>query len=330
MAQILPECTTVFIFVKNYFTCARDGSAGARRVVPTTRTATNFAAGVVTTRDFERSIDAAPSAHAAHDSLTTGARVFLPLEKNSDMFIATERQGGVMSTPTAGARTAVILGGTSGIGKEIVISLAGQGMTVYFSGRTTESAQKAAKEIGHNTVGIAVDLSEPETLADALAGIEALDYLVIPAIERDANTVADYNVARAIRLVTLKLVGYTEAIHVLRERFSPDGAIVLFGGLATQRPYPGSTTVSTVNGGVVGIVNSLATEIAPIRINAIHPGIVGDSPFWQDKDTSHVVARTPLGRLVSMREVVHATEFLLQNSGVNGVNLNVDGGWLLK
>jgi NAD(P)-dependent dehydrogenase (short-subunit alcohol dehydrogenase family) len=237
-----------------------------------------------------------------------------------------------MSAQSAGGagRTAVILGGTQGIGLEIVKSLAGQGTTVYLSGRTAESAAKAASEVGLNTVGIAVDLSEPDAIAGALADIKSVDYLVIPAIERDANTIADYNIARAVRLVTLKLVGYAESIHALRDRFTPDASVVLFGGLALQRPYPGSTTVSTVNGGVVGLVNSLTVELAPVRINAVHPGIVGDSPFWEGKDNSHIIARTPLGRLVTMQEVVDSVEFLLFNSGVNGVNLAVDGGWLLK
>lgn len=233
--------------------------------------------------------------------------------------------------PSEGAaRTAVILGGTSGIGKEIVKSLADKGMNVYLSGRTNESAHKAAAEIGRGTTGIAVDLSEPESIAGSLAGIGPVDYLVIPAIERDANTIADYNIARATRLVTLKLVGYAESIHALRDRFTPDASIVLFGGLAMQRPYPGSTTVSTVNGGVVGLVNSLTTELAPVRINAVHPGIIGDSPYWEGKDNSHIISRTPLGRLVTMQEVVDSVEFLLHNTGVNGVNLAMDGGWLLK
>lgn len=235
------------------------------------------------------------------------------------------------STSTGGAaRTAVILGGTSGIGKEIVKSLAAKGMTVYLSGRTTETAHQTANEIGQGTVGIAVDLSQPDSIANSLADIEQVDYLVIPAIERDANTIADYNIARATRLVTLKLVGYAESIHALRDRFTPNASIVLFGGLAMQRPYPGSTTVSTVNGGVVGLVNSLTTELAPVRINAVHPGIIGDSPYWENKDNSHIIARTPLGRLVTMQEIVGSVEFLLNNGGVNGVNLAMDGGWLLQ
>ena len=139
----------------------------------------------------------------------------------------------------------------------------------------------------------------------------------------------DYDIDRAIRLVTLKLVGYTEVVHALRSRIAPDGAIVLFGGLAKERPYPGSTTVSTVNGGVTGLLHTLVVELAPIRVNAIHPGIVGDSPYWRDRDLAPVVARTPCGQLARMADIVDAVAFLLGNRAVNDVSLNVDGGWLL-
>lgn len=227
-------------------------------------------------------------------------------------------------------RIAVVLGGTQGIGRELVRSLAAQGSTVYLSGRTMESAERAVAEIGGDTHPLAVDLSEPTTIGPALAGVPRVDDLVISAIERDANSIKDYSVERAMRLVTLKLVGYTETVHQFVGRFGPDASVVLFGGLALERPYPGSTTVSTVNGGVVGMVHSLACELAPVRVNAVHPGIVGDSPYWEDKDNSAIVGRTPLGRLVTMGEIVHSVEFLLDNRGVNGVNLAVDGGWLRK
>jgi NAD(P)-dependent dehydrogenase (short-subunit alcohol dehydrogenase family) len=231
---------------------------------------------------------------------------------------------------THAGRTAVVLGGTQGIGKELVSFLVARGQSVVLSGRTMETAEAAAKEIGGDVRPIAVDLSEPHTIAAALADIGPVHDVVVSAIERDANTVRDYSIERAIRLVTLKLVGYTEVVHTLCDRMQPDSSVVLFGGLAMERPYPGSTTVSTVNGGVTGLVRSLACELAPIRVNAIHPGIIGDSPFWEGKDNSHIIQRTPLGRLVTMREIVEATAFLLDNGGVNGINLAVDGGWLSK
>ena len=72
-------------------------------------------------------------------------------------------------------------------------------------------------------------------------------------------------------------------------------------------------------------MHTLAVELAPIRVNALHPGIVGDSPYWAGKPAAvldAVLARTPLGRLVTMDEIVHAAMFLLENGAVNGVNLD--------
>jgi NAD(P)-dependent dehydrogenase (short-subunit alcohol dehydrogenase family) len=154
---------------------------------------------------------------------------------------------------------------------------------------------------------------------------------VLAAIERDRNTVREFDVESAVRLATLKLVGYTEVVHALVERLAADASILVFGGLALERPYPGSTMVTAVNGGVTGLVRTLALQLAPIRVNGIHPGIVGDTPEWADKPAAveAVIARTPLGRTVTTDEVVDASIFLLDNGGVNGITLQVDGGWLL-
>lgn len=228
--------------------------------------------------------------------------------------------------------SALIIGGTSGIGLVLARTLVGRGDEVVITGRDQARTDSVAKQIGGKTRGIAMDLAEPAKLAAQLASIGKVDHLVLAAIERDDNSVKNFDIARATRLVTLKLVGYTEAIHTLVPKMGADASIVLFGGLAKERPYPGSTTVTTVNGGVTTMIRSLAIELAPIRVNAIHPGIVGDSPAWAGKPPEvleRVRVRTPLGRLVTMNEVVGATLFLLDNKGINGVNLNVDGGWLL-
>jgi NAD(P)-dependent dehydrogenase (short-subunit alcohol dehydrogenase family) len=223
----------------------------------------------------------------------------------------------------------VVIGGTAGIGLEIARYYADGGHRVTLTGRDASRAAAAAKEVGGDTTAAALDLAAPKDIAPALAGIEAVDGLVLTAIERDVNSVADYDIDRALRLVTLKLVGYTEVVHALRTRLAPDAAIVIFGGGALMRPYRGSTTVSTVNGGVIGLMHTMIAELAPIRVNVIHPGIVGDSPYWRDRDLSNTVARTPCGRLAQMADIVDAVAFLLRNPAVNGVSLNVDGGWLL-
>ena len=223
----------------------------------------------------------------------------------------------------------VVVGGTVGLGREIAGYFAREGHRVTLTGRDAARAAAAAGEIGGDTTSLALDLAEPHSIAAALASVDAVDSLVLAAIERDVNKVTDYDIDLALRLVTLKLVGYTEVVHTLRSRLAPDAAIVMFGGGALNRPYPGSTTVSTVNGGVIGLMHTLLVELAPIRVNVIHPGIVGDSPYWRDRDLGHVVARTPCGRLAQMTDIVDAVAFLLRNPAVNGVSLNVDGGWLL-
>jgi NAD(P)-dependent dehydrogenase (short-subunit alcohol dehydrogenase family) len=228
--------------------------------------------------------------------------------------------------------TTVVVGGTSGMGLEVARRRHEQGDEVVLTGRDPGRAADVAASVGDTARGIGADLAEPHTIAGALGGIGRVDHLVLAAIDRDDNTVRDYDVDRALRLATIKLVAYTEVVHTLLPGLHDDSAVVVFGGRAKDRPYPGSTTVSMVNGGVVGMVNAMVTELAPIRVNALHPGIVGDSPFWAGKP-SHVVegyrSRTPSGRLATMADVVGAVDFLLLNRGVNGVQLYVDGGWLL-
>jgi NAD(P)-dependent dehydrogenase (short-subunit alcohol dehydrogenase family) len=226
----------------------------------------------------------------------------------------------------------VIVGGTSGIGRQLAKVLADRGEDVVISGRDAARTQAVAKEIGGRTRGIAMDISQPKQIAGCLQSIGQVKYLVLAAIERDENSVKNYNIDNAIRLVTLKLVGYTEVIHALAPRLDKDASVVLFGGLAKERPYPGSTTVTTVNGGITSMVRTLAIELAPVRFNAVHPGVIGDTPAWNGKPPEvleRIRVRTPIGRLATTDEVVHSVIFLLDNGAVNGVNLNVDGGWLL-
>src|SRR5581483_302084 len=227
----------------------------------------------------------------------------------------------------------VIIGGTAGICRRLAERYAAEGRPVVITGRDPERTKSVAGEIPCTSAvtSCALDLTEPETIADCLAEVGPVGRLVIGAIERDVNSLADYDIDRALRLVTLKLVGYTEVVHTLAPRLADDASVLLFGGLAFRRPYPGSTTVTTVNGGVTGLVHTLAIELAPHRVNGIHPGIVGDSPYWVDNEQmlKAVSERTPLGRPVAMDEVVDAAVFLLENGAVNGINLAVDGGWML-
>jgi NAD(P)-dependent dehydrogenase (short-subunit alcohol dehydrogenase family) len=228
------------------------------------------------------------------------------------------------------AGTVVVIGGTGGLGREIVKHYLDQGREVILSGRDPGRASALANELGGKAHGVGIDLTQPDRIGAALADVGPVAHLVLSAIDRGVNSIAEFDLAQAASLATQKLVGYIEAVHTLRSRLADDSSIVIFGGQARVRPYPGSTMVSTVNGGVIGMVRTLSVELAPIRVNSIHPGIVGDSPFWAEKPAQVLEAfrsGTLTGRLATMADVVGATTFLLENTSVNGVDLVVDGGW---
>src|SRR5262245_20808967 len=133
-----------------------------------------------------------------------------------------------------------------------------RGAEVVVTGRDEARAAGVAASLngsGHVTAR-SFDLCEPDGIAAAVADLGPVKRLVLAAIQRDDNSVREYNLAGALRLVTLKLVGYTEVVHALAPSLAEDASVLIFGGQALQRPYVGSTTVTTVNGGVTGLVRT--------------------------------------------------------------------------
>ena len=160
----------------------------------------------------------------------------------------------------------VVIGGTSDIGKALAAHYAASGFPVVVTSRDRDRAEKTARDVGATCRGLALDLSEPRSIEEGLQTVTDVAHLALVAVDRDENYVREYKIDGAMKLVTLKILGYTEAIHVLAPRMRKDGSVVLCGGLAKDRPYPGSLTVTSVNGAVSAMVHTLAIELAPVRI----------------------------------------------------------------
>src|SRR6516165_10852244 len=125
----------------------------------------------------------------------------------------------------AGRKTAVVVGGSQGIGFAAAQALAARGEAVVVTSRNHEKAESAARGVGHGATAV-VDLTRPHEIADSFAGVGPVDHLVFTAIERDRNTVRAFDIDAAIRTATTKLVGYTAVAHALVERFTSSAAIV--------------------------------------------------------------------------------------------------------
>ena len=227
----------------------------------------------------------------------------------------------------------MIIGGTSGIGLPLARAAHVRSSTLTIAGRGAERASEIAKSIGPGVIGCHLDLEDVASIRASLIEGPSIDHLVLVPIYSLATSVKDFNVGEANRLLHVKLTGYIETIRTVLPRLKPASSIVLFGGLAKDRPYPASTMTTVANAGIVGLMKTLAVELAPIRVNSVSPGLVGDSPRWDafvKKSGSHFLeattARTPTRRLTTINDVIHAVFFLLDNPAVNGLDLTLDGG----
>jgi NAD(P)-dependent dehydrogenase (short-subunit alcohol dehydrogenase family) len=227
----------------------------------------------------------------------------------------------------------VVIGGTSGIGLPLARAVHALGCKLTITGRGAERVSEIAKSIGAGVTGCPVDLEDAASIRAGLAAGPAIDHLVLVPIYSLATSVKNFNVAEANRLLHTKLTGYIETVSTVLPRLKPTSSIVLFGGLAKAKPYPNSTMITVANAGIVGVMKTLAVELAPIRVNSVSPGLVADSPKWDDivkKGANPVVnamaARTPTRRLATMADVIHVVFFLLDNQSVNGHDVEVDGG----
>lgn len=227
------------------------------------------------------------------------------------------------------AGSVVVIGGTSGLGRDLARYYAVRGRHVVVTGRDRDRAAAAAAEIGGDTHGLGVDLTDLDSIGDSLAGIGRVEHLVLAAFFRDRNTVREFEPSSGRDLLTIKPLGYIHVVHALHPRLLPTGSILIYGGGLKDRPQVGTLTVSTANAAMEGLTRALAVELKPVRVNAIHPGMVADSPFWArqpEEFKEGIRAKTPTGRYIAMQEVTETAVLLLENPAINATNVDVNGG----
>ncbi|TQL67913.1 NAD(P)-dependent dehydrogenase (short-subunit alcohol dehydrogenase family) [Nocardioides albertanoniae] len=229
-------------------------------------------------------------------------------------------------------RHVVVIGGTQGLGLEIARSVVGRGDRATVAGRHADVAEQAAKELGDLAAYAVCDLTDWSSLERFFESMGPIDHLVLAALDRDNNDIREFRPDDSQRTSVMKNVGYATAVHYALPKLTPEGSVLMFSGLSMWRPFPGSTTISMANAGVVGLANSLAVQIAPVRVNVITPGVVAGTQAVDNADQVRADAyevarqRTPGKRLPHTQDIVDASLALLDNPGINGANLVVDAG----
>jgi len=230
----------------------------------------------------------------------------------------------------------VVLGGSSGIGLAVAEQAASQGASVIVASSSAERVQKAVASIGGGAQGQAVDLSDERAVATFFSKLGTFDHLVFTAGDSlHLHDLAATDLQQARRAFELRYWSALAAVKYGSPQIRKGGSVVLTTGIAGRRPQSGWVMAASVCGAIEALTRALAIELAPIRVNAVSPGVVRTN-LWQNMSSAEreqlfesVGKRLPVGRIGEAHDVAQAYLFLMQEGFGTGQTVVVDGGTLL-
>ena len=254
-------------------------------------------------------------------------------------------------TPRFQGKTALVTGGTSGIGFAAALRLAREGAAVVVVSRDAQRCAHAERQLrdaapGASIHAIAADTTDPAAMADAVARAAALgadnrlDILVAAAgIDGEAKDILDLdpvNFARVldVNIRGLFIAGQAAARSMTRDQDPRGGAIVLVASVNGMQAEPGFADYNASKGGAVLLARSMGRDLAGrgVRVNAVCPGYVRTpmtDAYLDDPETLQAINKgIPLGRVAHPEEIAAVIAFLASDeaSYITGSAIVVDGG----
>ena len=230
-------------------------------------------------------------------------------------------------------RRIVILGGTSGLGFATAEAAARDGARVVIASSSRDRVDSAVAALPAGTEGFVVDVSRDDDIADFFRTVGAFDHLVFTAGESlTLDPLSTMRLDAAREAFTRRYWGALSAVKHGRGVIRSGGSIVLTTGTAKNRPQAGWTVAASICGAIDALTRALAIELAPIRVNAVSPGVVR-TPLWNNitdagRETFYrsVGDALPLGRVGEASDVAEAYLYLMRDAYVTGQVITVDGG----
>jgi NAD(P)-dependent dehydrogenase (short-subunit alcohol dehydrogenase family) len=230
----------------------------------------------------------------------------------------------------------VVVGGSSGIGLAVAQLAAAQGAKVVIVSSNAERVQKAVESIGPEVQGHAVDVSDERAIATFFTKLGSFDHLVFTAGDSlQLQELASTDLQQARRAFELRYWAALAAVKYGSPQLRKGGSIVLTTGIAGQRPRKGWVLAASVCGTIEALTRALAIEVAPIRVNAVSPGLVRTN-LWQNMGAKEREERyesvgksLPVGRVGEASDIAQAYLFLMQEGFATGQTVVVDGGAVL-
>lgn len=254
-----------------------------------------------------------------------------------------DQNGNAAAAGRLAGKTAVVTGGTTGIGLETARQFLAQGARVIVTGQDEGRVAAAAAELGEGAVAVRADvrsLAGLDALAERVrAEFGGLDVLFANAGIGGFAPVEHYSEESYDDQFAVNVKGVFFTIQKLLPLMGPGGSIVINASAVNAKGTPMGSVYFATKAAVRSFARSLAAELAPrgIRVNAVSPGLVptpfaskmGLPPEALDQFTERAAAVTPLGRVGQAHEIAPAVVFLASDEAayVTAADLLVDGGW---
>jgi NAD(P)-dependent dehydrogenase (short-subunit alcohol dehydrogenase family) len=229
--------------------------------------------------------------------------------------------------------TALVIGGTSGIGLAVAQQLARRGDTVHVAGRNTDRMIQAQAVIDGDVYGHVLDAADTEAVAALAARIAPIRHFVITlAGSGGAGPLSDLPLDGLRQAFEEKYWPTVTALKASLAHLSEDASITLVGAVTARAAMPGTAGIGSLNAAIEGLVQPLAAELSPVRVNAVSPGYV-DTPWWDGLDPEERSAffkqaadGLPTKRIATAPDIAEAIVLLATNPNITGSVIETDGG----
>ncbi|MFD3946720.1 SDR family oxidoreductase [Streptomyces sp. NPDC058579] len=225
----------------------------------------------------------------------------------------------------------VVVGAGSRTGRRIARTASAAGAHVVLAGPDAAKLRETADALPGPSVLHPTDLADEDTIVELAARTGSFDHLVSTAAMPANGPVAELELAAVQRAFSAKVFGPLLLAKHLAGQAREGGSFTFFSGVAAWRPSPERVVMATTNGALAFLVEALAVELAPLRVNAVSPGIV-DSGAWdglgdrKDAFLSGIAERNPARRTGTPDDLVRAVLYAMSSPFVTGTVLHTDGG----
>lgn len=231
---------------------------------------------------------------------------------------------------TLQGKTVVVVGQGGGIARAVTIVARSEGARVVVAGR--DKARLAAAYPDPGIHAEVVDVTDDSSIAALAERLGPVDHVVSAVSARARGRLDELQRASLLKSFDTKVIGPLMLAKYFAAQIIQGGSFVLFSGFPAFKINIGFLGVAITDGAVDFLTRSLAVELAPIRVNAISPGVI-DSGAWdslgeQGKcDHFENVSRTNLAhRIGTSEEAANGALFAMTNTFLTGVTLKIDGG----